>query len=97
MPSVNWTEWQQNLMDKALQPYETAMGMIFWVLVFTFIIGYVYMKQQSYVAAAVAALILIAVLGNKLTGMNDWVNLMTIMIALVFTALFLYFISKRRN
>ena len=84
-------------MDKALQPYETAMGMIFWVLIFTFIIGYVYMKQQSFVAAAVAALIIISVIGNYLVGMEAWVNLMTVFIALVFTALFLYFISKRRN
>ena len=94
---VNWTEWQQNLIGKSLQPYETAMGMFFWVLVFTFVIGYVYMKQQSYVAAAIASLIFIAVLGNKLIGMDNWSSMLQIFIALAFTGLFIYFIAKRRT
>jgi len=95
--SVNWTEWQQNLMSKSFQPYETVIGILFWVLLFTFIIGYVYMKQQSYVAAAITALIIIAVFGNYLTGMDSWTNLIVVFLSLVFSGLFIYLLAKNRR
>lgn len=94
---VNWSEWQTGLMEKAFGPYEAVLGMFFWVIIFTGIIGYVYVKQQSYVAAAVASLILISALANYLYGVSAWMNMLTILMALAFTGLLLIFISKRRN
>ena len=95
--SYNWTSWTSELIGKSIQPYETSMGALFWVLIFTSVIGYVYLKQQSYTAAAVAALIIVSVFANYLVGVETWVNIIYILIALAFTGLMIIFISKRRN
>ena len=78
--AVNWSDWSSNLVDKSMMGYETAMGVGAWILIFTGIIGYVYLKQQSYVAAAVASLVLLTVFaaGGYLGGMENWVILITI-------------------
>ena len=94
---VNWSDWQSSLVEKSLGPYEAVMGMFFWVIIFTAIIGYVYVKQQSYTAAAVASLILVSALVNHLYGMEAWTNMIIILMSLAFTGLLLIFISKRRN
>jgi hypothetical protein len=77
--------------------YNIVLGVFVWPLIFTGVIGYVYLKQQSYVAAAVAAMILIAVFGNYMAGMEIWVSLIYILVALAITGLVLIFLSKRRN
>jgi len=74
-----------------------ALGLFVWPLIFCAVIGYVYLKQQSFVAAAVATMILISVFGNYLAGMEIWVSIMYILVALAITALFLMFLSKRRG
>ena len=96
---VNWSDWHLHLIDKSMAPYETVMGVGAWVLIFTGIVGYVYVKQQSYVAAAVASFVLLTVFaaGGYLISMESWVILITIFMCLAFTGLLLLFISKRRN
>jgi len=94
---VNWSDWSSNLIGKSMAPYETVMGVFAWVLIFTGIISYVYLKQQSYVAAAVASLILLTAFTNYLYGVETWITLMTVIIALSFTGLVILFIAKRRN
>ena len=97
--SVNWSDWSNNLVDKSMQGYETSMGVGAWILIFTAIIGYVYIKQQSYVAAGVASFVLLTAfaVSGYLINMESWVILITIFMCLAFTGLLLLFISKRRN
>lgn len=96
---VNWSDWQGDIIGKSMSGYETTMGVFAWVLIFSGIIGYVYLKQQSYVAAAVASVVLLTAFaaGGYLLDMSSWVILMTIFLSLAFTGLFVLFISKRRN
>lgn len=94
---VNWTEWTGDLVGKSMGPYEDVLGIMAWAFIFTVIIGYVYLKQQSYVAAAVATLVIAAVFINYMTGVPEWRNLMYVMVALAISGLFLALFSKRRN
>ena len=96
---VNWSDWTGNFVDKSMSPYETTMGVFAWVLIFTSIIGYVYLKQQSYVAAAVAGIVLLTAFAatGYLVGADSWILMITIFISLAVTGLFVLFISKRRN
>ena len=93
----NFTYWMENLMDLSMQGYDTALGALVWPLIFSGVIGYVYLKQQSLVAAAVAAMIIICVFGNYLMDVESWVSLMYILVSLAITGLFLMFLSKRRG
>jgi len=93
----NFTYWQENLFEQIMYGYNMALGLFVWPLIFCAVIGYVYLKQQSFVAAAVATMILISVFGNYLAGMEIWVSIMYILVALAITALFLMFLSKRRG
>ena len=94
---VNWSDWSSDLIGKSMAPYETTMGVGAWILIFTGIIGYVYLKQQSYVAAAIASLVILTAFINYLYGMEAWTNLIIILICLSLTGLLLLFIAKRRN
>jgi len=84
-------------MEMMMQGYHTALGAFVWPLIFCGVIGYVYLKQQSYVAAAVAAMIIISVFGNYMTGMETFMSILWILVALAITGLFLIFLSKRRG
>jgi len=97
MVSVNWSDWSSDLIGKSMMGYETSMGVFVWVLIFTGIIGYVYLKQQSFTAAAVAALVVLTAFINYLFGVEAWTNMIIILICLAFTGLLLIFITKRRN
>jgi len=77
--------------------YNAVLGFFVWPLIFTAVIGYVYLKQQSFVVAAVAAMIIIAAFGNYIANMDIWLSILYILVALAITGLFLMFLSKRRN
>ena len=80
-----------------MQGYETVLGVLVWPLIFTAIIGYVYLKQQSAVAAAIATLIIVVAFSNALLDVPLWRNIMYIMVCLAMTALFLIFMTKVRR
>lgn len=84
-------------MEQIMLGYETALGVFVWPLLFMGVIGYVYLKQRSYVAAAVVTMIIISVFGNYMTGMETWVSIMYVLVALAITALFLIFLTRRRG
>ena len=96
---VNWTDWSSDLFGKSMAGYETAMGVFAWVLIFSGIIAYVYVKQQSYVAAASAGIVILTAFASTgyIIGADSWILLITIIICLAITGLFVLFISKRRN
>ena len=92
----NFSYWMENLFTQLTQGYTIALGVLFWPVVFTGVIAYVYLKQQSYVAGAVAALLLLALFSNYMAGVEIWVSLIYILVSLAFTGLILIFLSKRR-
>jgi len=96
---VNWSEWTGHLVEKGMGPYETVLGVSAWVLIFSAIIGYVYIKQQSYIAAAMASLVLLTafISTGYITGVDSWVLLIVVLSSLAVTGLIILFISKRRN
>ena len=95
--SHNFTWIMQHFMQWSMQGYETVLGVFVWPLIFTAVVGYVYMKQQSAVAAAIATLIIFAAFINALLGVDTWRNIMYIFTALAITALFLIFFTKVRR
>jgi len=76
---------------------DASMGVFFWPIIFSAIIGYVYIKQQSFTAAAVAALIIFAAFSNQLMKVPVFVNLMSILVSLAITGLILVFVTKLRR
>ena len=94
----NYTRIISDFVNWSLQGYYIVLGQgLFWCIVFSSIIGYVYLKQQSMIAAAIAALILIAAFGNTIMGVTIWVTLIEILVALAFTTLIVIFLTKIRG
>ena len=93
----NFTYWLNNFFSLTMQGYETALGVLLWPLLFSGVIGYVYLKQQSYTAAAVAAMIIISVFGNYLLAVPGFMIFIYLFVSLTITALILVFISRRRG
>jgi hypothetical protein len=80
-----------------MQGYSTVFGIFLWPLLFMGVIGYVYLKQQSFVAAAIAVMIIVSVFGNILMGVTEVVILLYLFVSLAMTGLLLVFIGKRRQ
>lgn len=93
----NWTYITQNFVEWSTKGYVLALGFLFWPMVFTSIIVYVYLKQQSLVALAVVSLIIFAAFGNALLNVEPFMNFLYIGVSLIMTALVLWFILKRRR
>jgi hypothetical protein len=93
----NWTYWMENLVQLSFEGYIRVLGYFFYPVMFSFIIAYVYVRMQSLTAAAVAILVIIAVFGNALVGVEPWITVLHISVALIVTALLLIFIIKRRG
>jgi hypothetical protein len=93
----NWTWIREHLVQWSFQGYELALGGFFWVILFMSIIGYIYLKQRSYTAAAVAILILVSVFSNVLMGVPVIMIFLYIVVALAMTVLFLMLFIKWRG
>jgi len=93
----NWTYWHTHLIEQAMLGYQNVLGVFMWPLIFSAIIGYIYLKNQSAVIAAVGILIIFAAFSNALIGVDPWYSLMHILVALVITCLFLVFLTKVRR
>ena len=93
----NFTYWSQHLMEQIMLGYHTALGLFVWPLIFCGVIGYIYLKQQSYVAAAAATLVILSVFVNYMAGMETFISILFVLSSLAITGLFLIFLSKRRG
>lgn len=94
---VNWTYWMENLTEQAMLGYTNILGFLVYPILFCFIIGYVYLKNQSITIAVLVILTFFAAFGNLLVGVSHWYNLMYILVSLAVTALFLVFLTKNRG
>lgn len=94
---VNWTYWMENLTRQAMLGYTNILGFFIYPAIFCFIIGYVYLKNQSVTVAVLVILIIFAVFGNLMIGVSHWYNMMYILVSLAVTMLFLVFLTKNRG
>jgi hypothetical protein len=76
--------------------YTTVLGVFVWPIIFTAILGYVYLKNQSLIVVVAAILMIMAVFGNALVGVDVWINMLYVFTALIVASLFLIFFVRRR-
>lgn len=93
----NWTYWSEHLIEQAILGYTNIVGFFFWPIMFTAVIGYVYLKNQSAVMAAVAILIIFVAFSGSIIGIEPWYSIMYIFVSITIAALVLIFIVKRRR
>jgi hypothetical protein len=92
----NFTYIQQHLVEWAMSGYTTVLGVFVWPIIFTGVLGYLYLKNQSLVILAAGILMIMAVFGNALLGVDVFINLLYVATAMIVAALFLIFFVRRR-
>ena len=99
MPVTNFTELINGtgIINYSMQAYVGILGVFTYPLIFCGIIGYVYMKQQSVIAAAVATLVLFAAFDVLIMGAGVLVMVMRILVTISIGALFLMFFTRWRK
>ena len=99
MPVTNFSELINGtgIFDYSMQAYVGIFGVFTYPLLFCGIIGYVYMKQQSVVAAAIATLVLFVAFDAVVLGAGIFVTVMHIFVTIAIGALFLLFFSRWRK
>jgi len=93
----NFTYWSEHFFEMAFLGYQNAIGFLFWPLIFTAVLAYVYQKSQSLVAVAATILIITAGFGNHLMNVNIYFSILHIFTALILSILVLIFITKMRR
>lgn len=99
MPITNFSELINGtgIINYSMQAYIGILGVFTYPLIFCGIIGYVYMKQQSVIAAAVATLILFAAFDTVILGVGIFVTVIHILVTIAIGALFLMFFTRWRK
>jgi len=95
---TNYTEVIGDFWNWSLQGYFASVGLLFYPIFFGGVIGYVYTKQQSVVAAAVAILVIITAFAGIFADADTVVVMVLhLMTAFIISGLFLIFIIKVRG
>ena len=99
MPITNFTELINGtgIVNYSMQAYIGILGAFTYPLMFCGIIGYVYMKQQSVIAAAMATLVLFAAFDTLILGASVFVMVLHILVTIAIGALFLLFFTRWRQ
>ena len=94
----NFTYIMENFWTWSLQGYSTTLGFFFWPIVLSGIIGYIYLKNQSAMAATVAILLFMAAFATTgiWTDIGPFVMILQIIVTLTSATLVVIFISKWR-
>jgi len=99
MPVTNFTDLINGtgIIEYSMSAYTNILFGFTYPLIFCGIIGYVYMKQQSVIAAAVATIILFAAFDALILRADIFILIMHILVTLAVGSLFLLlFIRLRR-
>lgn len=96
---VNYTEIITNFFTWSTQGYETALGFYFIPLVFSGIIGYLYIKTESVTVASVAGIILIGTYSASglYADVQAWVLFIQIIVTISTVGLIILFVSRWRR
>ena len=95
----NFTYIMENFWAWSTQGYVDVVGYFFWPVVLSAVIGYIYLKNQSVVAAAIAILLFLAAFGATgiFAHISAFVMILQIIVTLACTALVVLFLSKWRS
>lgn len=89
----------ENFWAWSTQGYTETVGFFFWPIVLSAIIGYIYLKNQSVVAASVAILIFLGAFAS--TGIfihvSAFVLILQLVVTLACTGLVVLFVSRWRS
>jgi len=86
------------LIEYSLGPYTSLLGYFTYPLIFSGIIGYVYIKQQSVIAASAVTLICFAVFDiAAFPGVEPYTILMHILVSFAVGSLFLMLFIRSRG
>ncbi len=98
-PSLNFTYVQQHMIEFMIQGYVDVVGFFFWAIVFSGVIGYVYVKNTSAVSASVAILIIFAGFAGTNVFLHTPIFTMffQIIVALSISGLVVVFFARRRG
>ena len=99
MPIPNFTDIINGtgIIEYSMSAYTNILFGFTYPLIFCGIIGYVYMKQQSVIAAAVATLILFTAFDVLILRAEVFITVMHIFVTIAIGALFLLFFSRWRK
>lgn len=95
---TNFTDIMGNFSRWSMQGYTNIFGPAVYLIIYFAIVGYVYTKQQSAVAGAVAIIVLSsAYIGSSVFLGHDTITVFLVVItALTFTGLIVMFMVRRR-
>lgn len=88
--SGNFTYW-------LTQGYVNVLGFLFLPLLYTGIIGYVYVRLRSATAGVVAILVIFSAIGEAFLRVDPLTSFFHILVALVVTTLIIAFVSRVRR
>jgi hypothetical protein len=95
----NFTYVIEHLWDWSTTPYEIAVGFLFYPILFSGILGYLYLKTESALVLTVGILLLIG--GYATTGIyadvQPWVLFLQIVATLSTIGLIILFVSRWRR
>ena len=78
--------------------YDIALGVFVWPLIFSAIVGYIFIKNNSAVTASVAIIMLFAGLGTSwIAGASVLALFLQVVAMLSFTGMILFFLVRRRG
>ena len=96
---ANYTYITQHFIEWCMQGYTNVMGYFIWPIIFSAVIGYVYIKNASAISASVAIIIVFTCFAATgwIAGVPILVMLFQLIVALSITGLILYFVTRRRG
>ena len=97
--TLNYTQWGDNIIEFIFFGYTRILGFVFWPIVFVAFIGYIYLKNQSAVTAAVGILFIMAAFtGTSIfAGVPYIVMFFQAIVCAAVAGMFTYFFVKRRK
>lgn len=82
-----------------MQGYTIALGFVVWPIIFSGVIGYVFIKNSSAISASVAIIILFTTLAGTgwIAGVPVLALFFQVVVALSITGVVLYLLVRRRG
>ena len=93
----NFTYWMENFVEHSLLGYTDILGVLVYPLIFVAIIGYVYMKNQSFTALVVIVLVLLVAFNGVVAEIPLLYTFIYIAVSLIVTGIFLAFFTRLRR
>jgi len=97
----NLTYIMEHFMDWSMQGYEPvdAIGFFIWPIIFSAVIGYIYIKNSSAISATVAIIIIFATLSTTgwIAGVPILALFFQVIVALSITGVVLVLLTRRRG